>query len=1315
MFSGFFIDRPIFASVMSIVITLTGSLALVNLPIAQYPEISPPSVQVSITYPGASAQVVADTVAAPIEQQVNGVPGMLYMSSQSGNDGSYSLTVTFDIGTDLNTALVMVQNRVTLAMPQLPTEVQLQGITIRKKTPDILQVISFTSPNDRYDSIYLSNFAKINVLDEVLRIDGVSDINLFGQRDYSMRAWLDPQKLAARGLTALDVSSAIAVQNVPAAPGSIGQLPGGRARSFQFPLDTRGQLVSTEEFGNIVIKAGRASRPPTLVATVTAPAPASAGTTGGAFTGGAATNTGALGNGSNTDPNTNPLGASAAPGAAYLSSSGTSTTDASASSPSGGGSGTGAMTSPATGSGGTSGGLYGSGATSSGPATSIGTSSTASGSSSSSSSASGTSSNGSTGTTSTGTTDNANGQGTGSSLGSPLSLASTNNSGAASGASTSASATGGTVGTNSLSGGTLDGGPVPSSAIVRLRDVARLELAAQSYTNGATFDGKPSVGLAIHLLPGANALDVADRVKAKMKDLEPRFPEGVEYNIAYDTTPFIRESINDVVQTLFEAVALVALVVLLFLQNWRAAVIPLIAVPVAILGTFAVMFALGFTINNISLFGLVLAIGIVVDDAIVVVENVERWLEQGLEPREAAHKAMEEVTGPVVAIALVLCAVFVPCAFVPGITGQFYRQFAVTITASTVFSAFNSLTLSPALAAILMRKREDSRDVLTRGLDLGLGWFFKLFNWAFDWGTKGYTRVVGWLLRLSVIVLVLYCGLLAATYWVFMKAPIGFVPDQDQGRLIVSLQLPDSASLERSQALTAQVDAIARNTPGVHHTVSAAGMSLILSANSSNFSTVFLILDPFEKRQSPDLSADAIMARLRKELAAKVRGADVKVFGAPPVPGLSVASGFKVMVQDRGGIGLAELQKQTDAVVAKLQNSPATVGVNTQFRSKTPELFLDLDRTKAQALGVPINDVNSTMQIYLGSLYTTNFNEFGRHWQVTIQAEGKFRQRVGDVNQLQVRNQWGDMVPLGTLVTLREMNGPVAVTRYNMYSAAAVTGVVPPQVSSGEAIDAVNAAAERTLPRAMGTEWTELMFLQLRSGNTAIYVFALAVVFVFLALAALYESWALPLAVILVVPLCLLCSVGGVLIAHKSVDVFVQIGLVVLVGLACKNAILIVEFAEVQHRAGKPRREAALEAARLRIRPILMTSLAFILGVVPLVVASGAGAEMRQSLGTAVFSGMLGVTIFGIFLTPVFFDLIQRGVDAKLFSAAITRFAGAGLLGALLGVTVGHMIAGLGGGREVWADVIGGGVGTVLAVVVPPGWRWLKKQVKWDR
>ncbi|HEX5268949.1 MAG TPA: efflux RND transporter permease subunit [Gemmataceae bacterium] len=857
-------------------------------------------------------------------------------------------------------------------------------------------------------------------------------------------------------------------------------------------------------------------------------------------------------------------------------------------------------------------------------------------------------------------------------------------------------ATGGALGT---------GPPSYSSPLVRLRDVARVEMGAQNYNNGSTFDRKPAAGLAIHQLPGSNALDVQNRVNKKMEQLKAEFPEGIAFETAYDTTPFIYESVMDVVHTLFEAVGLVAVVVLVFLQSWRAAIIPLIAVPVAIVGTFAVMAALGFSLNNISLFGLVLAIGIVVDDAIVVVENVERWLEHGLPPREAARRAMDEVTGPVVAVALVLCAVFVPCAFIGGVTGQFFRQFAVTISVSTVFSAVNSLTLSPALAAILLRARGGRRDPLTWLLDTGLGWFFRGFNWVFGAATAGYTRAVGFLLRVTLIVLVGYAGLLVLTYWVFERAPTGFVPDQDQGRAIVSVQLPDSASLQRTQATIALVEQIAHETPGVAHTITVSGMSLVLSANASNFGTMFVVFDPFDKRRTPDRSANAIMAHMRRECAKRVKDGQVTVFGAPPIPGLGVASGFKLMVEDRSGLGVQALQEQCDKLTAELSKDPALIGVVSQFRSNTPQLYLDVDRTKVQALGVPLGDVNQTAQVYLGSLYVNSFNLFGRYWQMTLQAEGRFRNSPSDVNLLQVRNRWGEMVPLGTLATMRDITGPVMVQRYNLYTAAPITGNVRPGVSTGEAIAAIDAAAEQSLPRSMATEWTELFYLQIKAGNTAMYVFALAVVFVFLALAALYESWSMPLAVILVVPLCLLCSAAGVLLTHKAVDIFVQIGLVVLVGLACKNAILIVEFAKAKRDEGAPRHDATLEAVRLRLRPILMTSFAFILGVVPLVIASGAGAEMRQSLGIAVFAGMLGVTLFGIFLTPVFFNAIGWLGELRLFRGGLSRWGGSALLGAQLGGAVGFSLGQLGVGSDVWGTVAGAAVGAALALVVPVVWR----------
>lgn len=1205
MISHFFIDRPIFAAVVSIVIVLTGAIAAFFLPIAQYPQITPPAIQVSISYPGANAQIVADTVAAPIEQQVNGVEGMLYMSSQMGNDGSYSLTITFDIGTDLNTALVMVQNRVSLAMPQLPTSVQNQGITIRKKTPDILLVINFYSPDNRYDNIYLSNYATINLKDELLRTDGVSDIVVLGQRDYSIRAWLNPQKLAAYNMTAMDVAAAIGNQNLDAPVGQVGQPTAPRGQAFQLPLDTLGRLSEAEQFEQLIVKvsgtprqrrpAGRQSAPSSSAATTTS---MSLGTSSTA----------------STDPMlselallpSNQLGASSTSLSSGLPPGQTPTDPALSS-----------LTSPGTS---PQGGVTteGGGSSSGGASTSDGAS--VSGGAMSASSV--------------------------SIAASPPDLPVT----------TPASS----LDSTSIVSGTsmsLRGDP-PTVAVVRLSDVATVEMGAQNYNQFCTFDGRPSVGLAVFQLPGTNALDVADRVKTRIEELKSRFPEGIEYTIAYDITPFVRESVADVLRTLLEAIVLVALVVLLFLQNWRAVLIPLAAVPVAIIGTFAVMAACEFSLNNISLFGLVLAIGIVVDDAIVVVENVERWLDEGLSSRDATRKAMEEVTGPIIAVALVLCAVFVPCAFISGIMGRFFLQFAVTISVSTVFSAINSLTLSPALAAILLRPRSHPRDWLQTLLDHSLGWLFRGFNSTFEASTAAYAWAVGKLLRISLVVLIGYGGLLVLTYFAFKVAPTGFVPDQDQGRVIVAVQLPDATSLQRTQEIVERIDQIARATPGVAHTISISGMSFVLSANSSNFASMFIVLDPFEKRRGAELRDTAIMARLRQAWAKEIKDAQVMVFGAPPIPGLSVAGGFKLLIEDRGGLGLESLQQQSEHLIRKLQQQPSLIGVSTQFRSNTPQLFMDIDREKVMSLGIPVEDVNQTLSMYLGSLYVNSFNQFGRHWQVTIQADGRYRASPDQLSLFKVRSKRGQMVPLSTLINLREIGGPVFVTRYNLSIAAPVTGALRPGVSTGEAIAATEQLAKETLPLSMKTEWTELMFMQIRAGNTAIYVFLLAILCVFLALAALYESWSLPLAVILVVPLCLLCSVAGVLLVGSSVNIFVQIGLVVLVGLACKNAILIVEFARQLHQRGQSRFEATQEASRRRLRPILMTSFAFILGVFPLVIAQGAGAEMRQSLGTAVFSGMIGVTLFGIFLTPVFFYLLQGLGETQFFSSTTVQRVG---------------------------------------------------------
>ncbi len=1052
MISRFFIDRPIFAAVLSIVIVLCGAVTISSLPIAQYPDITPPTVQVACAYPGANAKVVADTVAAPIEQQVNGVENMLYMSSQCTNDGVYLLTVTFRLGTDLKIALVQVQNRVQLAMPQLPDQVQQQGVNIKKKTPAILMVVNLLSPDRRYDEVYLSNYATINVRDELMRLPGVSDVNFTGQRDYSIRAWLDPEKLAARNLTASEAVQAVRDQNNQVVSGQLGQPPSPVGQNFQPTLSALGRLVEPEQFGGIIVKSGK------------------------------------------------PL-----PGGA-------------------------------------------------------------------------------------------------------------------------------------------------STPLVRLRDVARVELGAQQYDQSCLLNGEPSVGLIVYQTPTANALDTADGIRQKMEELKKRFPDGLDYAINYDITPFIRESIVEVLKTLRDAVILVAIVVLVFLQNWRAAIIPLVAVPVAIVGTFAVMAALGFSLNNLSLFGLVLAIGIVVDDAIVVVENVERWLAAGLPPREAAVKAMQEVTGPVIAVALVLCAVFVPCAFISGITGQFFRQFALTIAVSTVISAFNSLTLSPALAALLLKPHGAKRDPLTVLFDLAFGWFFRLFNWGFDWSTSLYTRSVGVLLRRSVLVLAFYGGLLVLTWWGFTRMPFGFIPEQDKGYLLVNVQMPDAASVQRTREVMTRLDRIARSIPGVKSTVGMSGVSVLLQANAPNFASMFAILEPFEKRHGKKLHAEVIAAQLQRRCYREIPEAMIGVFGPPPVDGLGTAGGFKLMVEDRGDLGLDSLQAATDLLVEHANQQPAVEEAFTLFRSNTPQLFVDIDRTKVQSLGVNVNDVFQTLQIYMGSMYVNNFNDFGRSWQVNLQAEGQFRNEAREVGKLKVRNRLGQMAPLNTVTTIRSVPGPVMVARYNMYPAAAINGNLAPGVSTGQAIKLMERLAAQDLPRTMAVEWTELTLMQIESSKMGsvkellenpMTVFALAVVLVFLVLAAQYENWSLPLAVILVVPMCLLCSIAGVAVASMDVNIFTQIGFVVLVGLASKNAILIVEFAKQRRESGVERREATIEACRLRLRPIMMTSFAFILGVVPLVVAHGAGAEMRRALGTAVFSGMLGVTLFGIFLTPVFFSTID--------------------------------------------------------------------------
>ncbi|HEX4000013.1 MAG TPA: efflux RND transporter permease subunit [Pirellulales bacterium] len=1141
MFSRFFIERPIFAWVVSIVIVLVGGVAAFRLPIAQYPDITPPTVQVSAIYPGANAQVVADSVAAPIEQQVNGVERMMYMSSQCTNDGAYSLTITFELGTDLNMAQVLVQNRVALAMPQLPSQVQVQGVTTKKKSPSILLAVNLISPHHSLDDLYLSNYATIQIKDELLRLPGVGDLSYLGQRDYSMRVWLDPQRMASRNLTASEVVRAVQNQNVQVAAGQIGREPMLPGQQFQFTMSTLGRLLDRSQFENIIIKTGAAD--------------ATQGDT--------------------------------------------------------------------------------------------------------------------------------------------------------------------------------------SSQVVRLRDVARVELGAQQYDQICRLDGQPSVGLAVFQLPGSNALAVANAVKATMETLKKRFPKDLDYRIVYDTTPFIDQSIHEVFKTLGEAILLVAIVVLFFLQDWKAMILPMIDVPVSLVGTFAIMAILGFSLNNLTLFGMVLAIGIVVDDAIVVLENVERQLSFGLDPKTATIRAMDEITGPIIAITLVLCAVFLPSVFMPGVTGQFFRQFALVISSAMVISAINALTLTPSRAVAIFSSEEldehghPRREALpwwifailgglisakllhdpmmgwlgismghdshgaaaSRGMSELLSWLvfaaaalpgliaggvlgkivirpvnkalarlFGAFNRLFDRLTVFYGQTIARLLRVSAIVMLVYVGLLFLTGWSMNRAPKGFIPTQDQGYLLVNVQLPDSASVQRTKQVMAQIDRIALGsadgkdrTPGVIHTLSIAGQSFLLNANGSNFGSCFVILDDFSKRHTAAEYDEAVAQTLRKRFAAEIDGAQIQVFRAPPIQGLGTAGGFKVQVEQRGYSDLPALQQQCEQLVADAGSDRRLVGLFSMFRAGTPQIFLDIDRSKCQLLGVNVNEVFNTLEVYMGGYFINLFNAFGRTWQVNMMAESRFRNRASDLQQLQVRNAAGQMVPLGTLVKSESVGGPVMVIRYNMYPSAPVVGNPAPGTSSGDVVRIIENKGDQA---GIVSEWTEIMYLQLQEGSGAIVVFLVGSALVFFVLAAKYESWKLPMAVILVVPMCLLCSVEGMMLVALPVDIFVQIGFLVLVGLAAKNAILIVEFAAQMAAEGKPVFEATVEAARLRLRPIVMTSLAFILGVVPLMIGEGAGAEMRRSLGTAVFAGMIGVTGFGIILTPIFFYVILRRSPPKPAAADHTKPAG---------------------------------------------------------
>ncbi len=1044
-FSQFFIQRPIFAAVLSLLILIGGAISLFQLPISEYPEVVPPTVVVRAAFPGANPKVIGETVASPLEQAITGVEGMLYMSSQGTADGKMTLTLTFALGTDLDKAQVQVQNRVTRTMPTLPTEVQRLGVTVDKASPDLTMVVHLTSPDDRYDMLYLSNYAALNIKDELARLDGVGDVQLFGLGDYSLRVWLDPNKVASRNLTASDVVNAIREQNRQVAAGSLGAPPSDAGNSFQLSINTQGRLVSEEEFENIVIRAG------------------------------------------------------------------------------------------------------------------------------------------------------------------------------------------------------------DDGEITRLKDIARIELGSSQYALRSLLNNKPAVAIPVFQRPGSNAIELSDSVRARMAELKKSFPQGVDYEIVYDPTIFVRGSIEAVVHTLFEALILVVLVVVLFLQTWRASIIPLAAVPVSLIGTFAVMHMFGFSLNALSLFGLVLAIGIVVDDAIVVVENVERNIGLGKNPIDATKQAMKEVTGPIVATALVLCAVFIPTAFISGLTGQFYQQFALTIAISTVISAFNSLTLSPALAAVLLKSHDAPKDRFSKVLDKLFGrWLFNPFNRAFERASHGYVGTVQRVLRGSGIALFVYAGLMGLTYLGFASTPSGFVPAQDKQYLVAFAQLPDAATLDRTEAVIKKMSEIAGKHPGVANTVAFPGLSINGFTNSPSSGIVFTPLKPFDQRSDPSMSANAIAADLNKQFA-EIQDAYIAIFPPPPVQGLGTIGGFRLQVQDRGNLGYDELYVQTQNIITKARQLPELnpMSVFTSYQVNVPQIDAAIDREKAKTHGVAISDIFDTMQIYLGSLYANDFNRFGRTYQVNVQAEQQFRLEPEQIGQLKVRNNRGEMVPLSAFLKVSASAGPDRVMHYNGFLTAEINGAAAPGYSSGQAEAAMAQLLKDELPNGMSFEWTDLTFQQILAGNSAIFVFPLCVLLAFLVLAAQYESWSLPLAVILIVPMTLLSAITGVILTGGDNNIFTQIGLIVLVGLACKNAILIVEFAKEKQEEGMSRVAAVLESCRLRLRPILMTSFAFIMGVVPLVLSSGAGAEMRHAMGVAVFSGMLGVTFFGLLLTPLFFVLIRGFVEKR--------------------------------------------------------------------
>ncbi len=1049
-FSHFFIDRPIFATVLSILIVILGGLSLFNLPIEQYPQVAPPTIQVTASYPGANAETVAATVATPIEQEINGVEGMIYMLSQSTGDGRMTLTITFELGTDLDEAQVLVQNRVAIAEPRLPEEVRRLGITTRKNSPDLMMVINMYSPDSTYDQTYIGNYAVLQVRDQLARIDGVGDILLFGASEYSMRVWLDPDLIQSLGLTAGEVLQSLRSQNVQVAGGIINQPPVPQQNAFEVSVQTQGRLADPEQFENIIVKSGDDGR------------------------------------------------------------------------------------------------------------------------------------------------------------------------------------------------------------IVRLKDIGRVELGAQSYVTKGYLGDKPAVALPIFQRPGSNAFTTAAEIISTMQQLSQSFPSGLKYEIVYNPTEFVEKSVEAVEHTLIEAVILVTLVIIVFLQTWRAALIPILAIPVSLIGTFAVMAAFDISLNNLSLFGLVLAIGIVVDDAIVVVENMERIMkDKGLDPKTAAKKTMTEVGGALIAMGLVLVAVFLPTTFLGGISGKFYQQFGITIAVATMISVLVSLTLSPALAAIILKPNENE-PCNTPGTvwQQPLKFLFCHFNALLEKVSDKYSRAVARIVRMGAIVLLVYAGLMALTAIQFKQVPTGFIPPQDQGYFIVSIQLPPGASLARTDAVVQQAVEQLIDMDGVTNAVAFAGFAGATFTNASNAAAIFPVLEDFEEREDKGLSYHNILQEMQQRMSA-IEEAFIIVIPPPPVRGIGNAGGFRMMIQDRRGRGLQTLEGATWALAGAANEAPETTSVFTFFETGTPQLYLDIDREKAQRLGVPISNIFEALEIYLGSAFVNDFNYLGRTFRVTAQADYPYRLTPDDALRIRVRNNNSEMVPIGSVAVAKDIAGSSRVPRYNLYPSAALLGNAAPGYSTGEALDKMETLAAQILPDGIGYEWTEIAYQQKQTGNTAILTFVLAVVFVFLLLAAQYESWTLPLAIILIVPMCLLSAISGVALAGMDNNILTQIGLVVLIGLASKNAILIVEFAKQQEDVGKSRWDAAVSAARLRLRPILMTSFAFILGVVPLVIAEGAGAEMRQALGVAVFSGMLGVTFFGLLFTPVFYVLCRK---LSLFAKAKTGF-----------------------------------------------------------